>query len=258
MPPPTSGESVSTPNQKVKMPNILKSLPLVAAITLTACGGGGGDDSTSGNSTQFPFSTIAESIAKEARVYQLTISESVTEPGRTLKFNGSGTYTIVSTTTSFEGATAIQKTATSGGSGTIDGRSSVIGFGDTTSSFYGPDFKLVGYIDAGSYCVAASQADLPSSVSVGQTGPLYNLNCYTNSSKATKIGSASASYALESAPSENSAFFKVTLQTTGTQGQTRKTVTTYRVTSSAPIVLVSEVSAFVGNGSSAKTETTYK
>lgn len=240
------------------MPHALKTLPLVATIVLTACGGGGGDDSTPINSTQFPLSAIAENIAKETKNYQLTISESVTETGRTFKFNGSGTYSITSTTTSFEGVTAIKKTATSSGSGTIDSSNSVIGFNDSASSFYGTDFKLLGYIDSGSYCVASNQASLPFSASVGQSGAWYNLTCYTNNSKATRIGSATASYAIESTSSENTALFKVTVQSTGNQGQTRKTVTTYRVTLGASPVLVSEVTSFVGNGSSANTETTYR
>lgn len=246
------------------MRQTLRCLPLLATsisvIALTACGGGGGggDDVTPIPSTQFPLSTVAENIAKEKKTYQFRISESVTDAGNSFRFNGSGTHTITSGLASFEGASAIKQTATSKGSGSIDGKNSSIGFDDSVSSYYGANYKPVGYVDSDTYCLVSNLLELPASAAVGQSGSWYDMTCYASSLKSTKVGAVSVNYALESDSMESAALLKITSQATGVQGQSRKTLVTYRITTGGASTLLSEVTVFSDATSKVTTEKTYQ
>lgn len=244
------------------MTQTLRYLPLLATsisvIALAACGGGGGDDSALLSLSQFPLSTVAENIAKENKTYQLRISESVTDSGNSFKFNGSGTYTITSGPASFEGASAIKQTAISKGSGSIEGKNSSIVFDDSVSSYYGANYKPVGYVDPDTYCLVSNRIELPASAAVGQSGSWYDMTCYASSLKSTKVGAVSVNYAIESDSMESIALLRITSQATGVQGQSRKTLVTYRITSGGASTLLSEVTVFSDATSKVTTEKTYQ
>ena len=230
----------------------------ITAIALTACGGGGDGDSNPIASTQFPLSAVAENIAKENKTYQFRISELVTDSGNSFKFNGSGTYTITNSSASFEGNSAIKKTSRSKGSGRIDGNNSSIGFDDSVSSYYGTDFKPLGYVDDATYCPVSNSLELPVLAVTGQSGSWYEMTCYASSSKLSKVGSVNVNYAIEPDSIESSALLKITSQANGSQGQIRKMVVTYRITTVGDFSLLSEVTVFSDAKIKANTEKIYQ
>lgn len=229
----------------------------IATSFLAACGGGGDETAPVASTASFPLSTVAGNIATAAKTYQLRITESVTSAGKTTVYSGSGIYTITNTPATFEGVTATKKLYRSKGTVTTNGVSGAYSFDDTTALYLGSEAKPLGYTDSGSYCVISNQVSLPANAAIGSSGAWYDLTCYASIAKTSSIGTGTVTYSVESAENGNP-LFRVTTRTMGTQGQSRTTLTTYQMTQTGDVTLISERTTFTGNGTSATTETTFQ
>jgi hypothetical protein len=109
--------------------------------------------------------------------------------------SGSGTATTGNTTSgTFEGQSALQRTTTVTGSFTANGTTFPLN-GSTV------DWVTTNYVPLGSvgtaYEVVTGTPTLPTAVHVGDTGTVYTGNRYTTSAKTTLLGTVVTTYVVE-------------------------------------------------------------
>jgi len=183
------------------MKNFFKYIFATTAIVLLgACGGGGGGGGgTTGNSNPAPvvstssFNLLAAyaSTFANSQVDKFTVSGTVNSVGVT----GSGTKTIGNTSSgTFEGQSALQRTVTVTGSLISNGIS--IPLSDSVVNWVTTNYLPLGQV-SDEYEVVTGTAVLPTSVRVGDTGPIYTSKRYSDSSKSNLLGSEVATYVVE-------------------------------------------------------------
>jgi hypothetical protein len=171
----------------------IKYAAAVAAITLlAACGGGGGGSSGPVASTS-SFNLLATYAATFSgpQVNNFTL----TGTSGSTSISGSGTATTGNTTTgTFEGQSALQRTTTVTGSFTANGTSYPL-----NSSCV--DWVTTNFVPLGIVCteyeVVTGTPTLPTAVHVGDTGTVYTANRYSSSSKTTLLGTVTETYVVE-------------------------------------------------------------
>lgn len=179
-----------------------KALLIMAlSASLSACGGGGGGETT----LWFPLETAVVNLYSTG--YQKTAAVSGTALVSGLSIPVSGTVTLTLTPaanpTIFEGQDALVATTSVAGSITVG--SQTVSMDSSTVGYLSPTYGPLGYAGNGQYCVAAVAGSYPSTVTIGQTGPIVSYNCYTDSTKTTPTGSESLSFAVAPGPSLSTA-----------------------------------------------------
>ena len=171
----------------------IKYVVAAASVALmTACGGGGGGSSGPVASTS-TFNVLAAYVSTftSPSVNNFNISGS---SGST-SVSGSGTATIGNVSSgTFEGQSALQRTTTVTGSFTVNGTSYPLN--SSQVSWTDSNYVPLGSVD-NEYTVITGTPTLPTAVRVGDTGPVYTANRYTNSSKTTLLGTVTSTYVVE-------------------------------------------------------------
>ena len=166
----------------------------VAALTACGGGGGGGTGSTAATETLYPLSTILANYVNNSTSTYFTVSGSLTMGNNTDALSGSGTYRETTTSSTFNGSSALRKTQTTNGTLIVDGVSEPI---DGVAYYYfNSNNQPLGSSSSTSYCVTSEIKSIPMYVAAGQSGDWYTTDCYTNSSRAVKVGTAVTQYSV--------------------------------------------------------------
>lgn len=164
---------------------------LVTALLQVACGGGSSSSappSGAGTSTlSFPMQSAFNAMVANGWTKNFTSSGDC---------SGSGTQAVAPATTAatFEGAAAMS--ATNSTTYTFTNCTPASG-AQTFTAYYDSNYVPRGFSDFSTTYGVYGAISIPSSVIVGGTGVLWTEARYTNSTKATSIGSAVTSYIIE-------------------------------------------------------------
>lgn len=208
------------------------TLAAAAVAVLAACGGGGGGGGGTGSSpateTLYPLSTILANYVNNSSSTDFTFTGTLNIDGNTDTLSGSGRYFESTTSSSFNGAYALRKTQTTSGTLTIDGVSESIN--SVAYYYFNTNNQPLGSTNSEGYCVTTKVESIPMYVAAGQSGEWFTSDCYTNSSKAVKVGSGSIRYSIVYV-SDNTADLVLAQSFTDSSGRiTVPGKTVYRVT----------------------------
>lgn len=170
---------------------IVQVLALAFLAFLASCGGDGGSSPLVSATASFPISQALESYVKDTKSSQL----SITATKDSFFLTGQGTLSESTTTTTFESATAFQKTSFL--NATLSGAGQTIPIKSTSSSYFDSSFRPLGQTDTGQYCVTTSTTPIPATAKIGDSGSWFVYTCYTDSSKTLRLGTITVTYALE-------------------------------------------------------------
>ena len=172
----------------------LKYAATVAAFSLlAACGGGGGGSSGPVASTS-AFNVLAAYVSTFTNPSTNTFR--VTGTSGSNQITGSGTATTGNVTSgTFEGLASLQRTTTVTGSFLVNGTSYPLA--GSTVSWTDSNYVPRGESGGSEYIVITGTPTLPTSVHVGDTGPVYTANRYTSSTKTTPLGTLTTTYVVE-------------------------------------------------------------
>lgn len=202
-------------------------------LAIAGCGGGGSGGS---NSTEVTTSTATFPLRSG---YQAFLSQSEIN-----NFSISGTCTGSATQTrsavkadTFEGIQGVSNTTTLTGSYTNCTPGS---FASTSSSYYDTNYKPIGAVTPGTdYVVYTTSSDLPTTVKVGDTAQFAEIDVYSSSTKQSKTGTRTQSYAVE-ADSNNTAIINLISKGYNASNQLLYTQQSrYRINSSGQLTAVS-------------------
>jgi hypothetical protein len=183
-------------NRKIglKMTNKLKLLTATAVFSLlSACGGGGGGVSGPiASSESFSLVKLWTNMLTTPSTNNVTISGTVN--GAPATGSGTNTFSGLSAGT-FEGMPAQKQTQTFAVSLVTNGQTIPINerFDTWVDSNYAPKGESGG----DNYVVITVVGTLPTAARVNDTGTLYTANRYANSTKATLLGTRTATYVIE-------------------------------------------------------------
>jgi hypothetical protein len=173
-----------------------------ALLALAACGGGGsgasGSTETTTSTTTFPLRSGYQALLSQSEVNNYSISGTCT---------GSATQTRSAVKAdTFEGIQGVSNTTTLTG---IYTNCTPGSFASTSTSYYDTNYKPIGAVNPGTdYAVYVTSGDLPTTVKVGDTAQFAAIDVYASSTKQTKTGTRTQSYAVE-ADSNNTAIINL-------------------------------------------------
>ena len=226
-----------------------RSALLIAPIVfaLSACGGGGEDSVPLPvvSAATFPLNKVAENFIKESATYRIQVQGTASTRGQTFPVSGTGTYSVSNAPSAFEGVPSIRRNAANTGNIGVNGVN--VPVADASSDHYGLDFKPLGRVASGAYCVHANQAPLPIAAMVGDSGTWYTSTCYTSSSKISKFGTKVVSYVLEP-DSDNTAILKLIEKITPLNGLPGAATTAFRINTAGGYVPLSETGSLTEDG----------
>ena len=188
---------------------------LATLVTLTACGGGSGSGGA-GNETLYPLSAALTEYVWNTSTTNVILTGSISNAEQTYAISGTGM--IVENTISntiFNGISAKKKSQTTTGSIIVNGVSQSIN--DTTYYYFDSNNRPLGYTNASAYCISLNVKSIPMNGLAGQSGDWYTTDCYTNNSKAVKMGSTVTSYQIK-AVTDKSADLIINQITTDSSG----------------------------------------
>lgn len=229
-----------------------RSLSMLALSALVAACGGGGEGGTAAApavSAGIPLAAAIAGIVNQNRTSALTISGTAVASGVTVNVSGSGTLTEATAAGSFEGTVGLRKSvavnativASAGGSAQSAPLSAA------SQEYWDSNYKPVGATAAATHCVTTTYVPLPATAQAGSSGDWYTQECYTSSAKLSKLGTISASYALE-AESADSALLRILNTSSVANGLSVPSTRTYRVTSAGAVTRLHDISAFSASG----------
>ena len=172
------------------------------------------------------------SYARDTRTVPFTLTGTGTLDGQTIAFTGSGNIASLIVAGTFEAMPAQVKTLTT--TGTFGAQGVSVPLTDTSVVFYDSNFKPVGSLSEGGYCVTSGTAALPASVKVGDTGAWYAATCYTSRTKSVRVGITTLSYAIESSTA-TSAVLRITTKVTPQTGAVITQDLTYTITTAGTV-----------------------
>lgn len=189
----------------------IRYVGVAGIITLLfGCGGGGGSSSPAGPVTStntFPVSTLNASHINNGYTQSGNISGTLSFNGTTYPITGNFSLTVAAATaTTFEGQAALTNTGTVTGSEILNGVT--VPLADTSQSYSTTNYAPLGYSSSSEYSVMQGTAIIPSTVKVGDTAVIGTYTRYSNSSKATVLGTAKMSYVVE-ADTASTAIFNI-------------------------------------------------
>ena len=180
-----------------------KALLIMAlSAILSACGGGGGGGETT---LSFPLQTAVANLYSTGYLKTAVVSGTALVSG--VQYPVSGAVTLILTPaanpTIFEGQNALVATTSVVGSITVIGQT--LSISSSSQGYLSPAYEPLGYAGNGQYCVAPAPGWYPTTVIVGQTGPVVSYNCYTDSTMTMPTGSESLSFAVGPGPTLSTA-----------------------------------------------------
>jgi len=165
---------------------------LSISALLVACGGGGGSGGSASSTETFQLRTAYVSYTNSTGSWPFTVTGSTSG----VNVTGSGTTTAGSISgTTFEGQAAQAKTTTITGTINANGRS--VPLATTGTSYVSSNYDLLGNSSATSYEVVSSSIPIPATARINDTGTWYSSTRYTDQSKTTRRGTATATFVLE-------------------------------------------------------------
>ena len=213
----------------------LKVLALVMSVALTACGGGGGGGSNGAATSTETFQVKAAYVNYLNKTGSFPFSVNGTSSGVTVTGNGTLTLSTPSNG-SFESAPVLQKNSAT--TFTIIANGVSANDGSTSSTFVDSNYLPKGSSGT-EYSVVTSSIAIPLTARVGDSGAWSTENRYTNSTKASLLGTTTTSYVLE-ADTAATALFKIISEEKNNAGTTTFTsIETYRITPAGVITMVS-------------------
>jgi len=178
------------------MKNIIKLILATASFALlAACGGGGGG----GGGTQTPVESTSSFNLLSAYVSSFTntstSSFTITGSQNAVVITGSGSGTTGSLSSGvFEGGSAQQQTSSVTGSFIVNGQSFPLNY--SSFSWVDSNYMPLG-TNGDEYTVVVGIPTIPTAAKVGDTGPLYISNRFTNPSKTIPLGTIISTYVVE-------------------------------------------------------------
>jgi hypothetical protein len=197
--------------------NIKLILAFGAMTLIAACGGGGGTADTSTStvtSTESFMLKAAIANSNQAGANNVTINGFMS--GVAITGSGSVTRGSLSAGT-FEGTSLFQQTITTMINLTVSGVT--VPFNDTTVYWYDSNNIPIGESDGDEYTVVNGTPIIPTTVKVNDTGIMYTANRYSDSTKATLLGTSSVSYVIQ-ADTATTALLKLINKEIDTNGDT--------------------------------------
>ena len=228
--------------------NLLAGIFLTSSICLTGCGGGGGGGGGAApntNTSVFQLDAAYINSIKYASTTPYTMTANVTT-GEAVY--GSGT--IIKDAANkvsyvFEGIPVLQQIITDSGTTTVNGVTS--SYSEKSSTYYKLNYLPVGY-DSGEYVVVTNASGLPSNATVNAKGNIYTAHRYADSTKATPLGTESATYSLVDDNTGSTALLKIITVRKDALGKIDDTSTaTFRITPDGSQTLLNMVMV-MGNG----------
>jgi len=224
------------------MKSKLKTIACASLVVfLIACGGGGGSSSaaqTASSVDTFQFRAANAASTQDTS----TLAFNLTGVSNGIAITGSGTISKSAiTSTFFEGISALAITSTTNATFTGNGITFPLTATDTSYS----DSSYLPLGSSGSeYVVLSGTANIPNTVVVGDSGTIGVANRYSNSTKATFLGTYTSTYAI--APdTEHTALLKLTYVYRDTNSVTTQTnVTTIRITPAGGTSYLSSVANY--------------
>lgn len=182
-----------------------------STVLLSACGGGGSSSNDPVNPSK-SFALAAPVKQTHSGVLQKSgaITGTATYQGQTLTLSGTMSLSSTAATipTQFNGQPALQGGLNMIGSLTINGQTTPF---SSTSNYYETSAGIpLGTSSSGDYCVVSNYAAPPANASIGSSGQVMNLTCYTDSSKQVATGTQVESYTLSAGPTADTALLSVT------------------------------------------------
>lgn len=169
--------------------------------------------------------------------FQITFSASITKNGVTAKGSGSLTQGSAQSGT-FESAVA-QKVVTSI-RGSISGNGNTFSLDNTSADYFDSNYNLLGRDGTSGYSVVDGLFNLPASVKVGDTGDLYSLKKYSNSTKSALTGTEKVSYLIEADTASTALVSILTVEKDTNSKVTSQDTTQYRISADNKLTPIKE------------------
>ena len=169
--------------------------------------------------------------------FQITFSASITKNGVTAKGSGSLTQGSAQSGT-FEGAVA-QKVVTAI-RGSISGNGNTFSLDNTSADYFDSNYNLLGRDGTSEYSVVDGLFNLPTSVKVGDTGDLYSLKKYSNSTKSALTGTEKVSYLIEADTASTALVSILTVEKDTNSKVTSQDTTQYRISADNKLTPIKE------------------
>ena len=186
----------------------MKRLAVIfSSSLLIACGGGGGSPTPA---TTFPAQAALTQLYTAG--FQKSLSVSGTATVSTVQVPLTGTLQITqsaaNTQVTFNGVEAYQYTYEIAGTLSSNGQSAP--FASSAQGYVNHAYKALGATGAGSYCIASTPGEYPTTVTIGQSGEVTRYNCFTDSTQIVLTGTETVSYAIGSGTTASNATATIT------------------------------------------------
>ena len=179
---------------------------ILSSSLLIACGGGG----SSAPATTFPAQAALTQLYTAG--FQKTLSVSGTATANNVQVPLTGTLQITqsaaNTQVTFNGAKAYQYTYEIAGTLSSNGQNAP--FSSTAQGYVDHAYTALGGTAPGTYCVASSPGQYPTTVTIGQSGEVARYNCFTDSTQIVLIGRETVSYAISAGTTASNATATIT------------------------------------------------
>ena len=232
----------------------------MAVASFSGCSGGGGEASPSvpvQSVSNFPLLTAIAGYINSTRSYQTSMTGTAfasTIPNT--PFSGSGTFSESSKSWIFEGVQGIAKSSSLTATLQLAGQN--MPFADTNVTYFDSNYKALGSTSATSYCVVTSSNPMPTTAKIGDNGVWYVSTCYTDSTKKTKVGTGTASYALEP-DTQTTAILKLIVKAVDNGGNTVVTgSSSLRITVNGDVSRFAETATLTAAGITLNYTATYQ
>lgn len=188
------------------------ALATTLATTLAACGGGGGAGGSSSGTipvaSGFPVQQALSYAFTHGMQANLAITGTASSNGASYPISGNLTYTLsTASSATFEGASVTVATEMVKGNITVNGQSTPLQISDTL--YLNGQYAPIASTSPGNYCVANGAASYPATATVGQSGDIVTMNCYTDSTKRNLINVEKVTYITATGSEANSIDFKM-------------------------------------------------
>ena len=166
---------------------------IVSSSVLIACGGGGGSSTPA---TTFPAQAALTQLYTAGFQKALSVSGTATVGAVQVPLTGTLqlTQSPANTQVTFNGVEAYQFTYEIAGTLSSNGQSAP--YASAAQGYVNHAYQALGATGAGTYCIASTPGEYPTTVTIGQSGEVARYNCFTDSTQAVLIGTETVSYAI--------------------------------------------------------------
>ena len=211
---------------------------------LTACGGGGGGGGTPSpivSTDSFSFATANAAHINNGYALNFNLTGTQMVGGVNYNVTGSGTVTVTAATPSnFEGQPALLNTETVTGTITVNGVTAPLP-AVVQQSYSTTNYVPLGEVDGNEYWVMQGTPVIPATVKVGDTAVLGTFTRYTDSGKATVLGTVKLSYVIEADAAHTAIINLVTQQYDTLNALEYSDQTRWRIDTVGTVTFVSEI-----------------